>query len=85
MQAVRGSVKLELEFHIPTLGVLVHQVICAYGSSSDFLGKDVRAEERKSDGIDDTALALPILAKDIVLTRHKIKLGLRERPEVIKP
>jgi|GEM_PF-2225447 hypothetical protein len=65
--------------------VFIDQVIRVYGSSGDFLREDVHPKKSKSDSIDDTALALPILTKDVVLTRKKVELGLRERPEVIKP
>jgi hypothetical protein len=76
MQAVLASIKLEPEFHTSMLRVFIDQVIRVYGSSGDFLREDVHPEKSESNGIYDTALALPILTKDIVLTREKVENGL---------
>jgi hypothetical protein len=84
MKAVFASVKLEPEFHAPMFGTLIHQVICVHRSSSDLLGEDVHSEKSETNGINNAALALPILAKDVVLARDKVELGLGKRPEAIE-
>ena len=84
MQGVFASVMFEPELDTPMLRTFIDQVIGAYGSSGDFLREDIHPEESKPDCIDHAALALPILPKDVVLTRNEVELGLVERPEIIE-
>ena len=76
MEAVLAAVKLEPELDTSMLRGFIDQMIGVYGSSGDFLREDVHPEKSESNGIYDTALALPILTKDIVLTREKVENGL---------
>jgi len=53
-------------------------VVCTDGGSRDFLGKDIKAKERKTYSVNDTALPLPVMAKNVILARKKIEAGIRK-------
>jgi len=44
----------------------------------------VQSKKGEADRIDNAALALPVLAEDVVLARKKIQARVRERPEAIE-
>jgi len=51
-------------------------VVSADSGSSNFPGKDIKTKECKADGIDDAALPLPVVTKNVILTREKIQSGI---------
>jgi hypothetical protein len=56
----------------------------AYGSPDNPLRKYVNAKEGKANRVDNAALPLPVVAKDIVLSRPKLKMSGREGTEILK-
>jgi hypothetical protein len=50
-------------------------VIGADGRAGNFLWEYIKSKEGKADRIHNTALALPVLAEDIILARQKIQAG----------
>jgi hypothetical protein len=53
-------------------------MVSTYGGSGNFLGKDVKTKERKTYSVNDTALPLPVMAKNVILAREKVEAGIRK-------
>jgi hypothetical protein len=49
--------------------------------AGDSFGKDVDTEESGADCIDNAALSLPVVAKDIILARRELKVRANEGPK----
>jgi hypothetical protein len=53
-------------------------MICTDCGSSNLLWENVKAKKRKPYGVNDAALALPIMAKNIILAWKKVEAGIRK-------
>ena len=72
LEAVIRSVQVERQFDAAAIGSLVDQMVGFDRSSRDLLGKDVDAEESEPDRVDNAALPLPVMTKDIVLACREL-------------
>jgi hypothetical protein len=55
-------------------GIFVDQVFGLDRSACDSLREDVATKKRETDSIDNAALALPVLAEYVVLSRRELKV-----------
>ena len=53
----------------------IDQVVSADRCACDPLGKDIQTEKGEADGINNAALALPVLAENVILPWNKIQAG----------
>ena len=79
LETVFRSIQIERQFDAAAIGSLVDQMVGFDRSSRDLLGKDVDAEEGEPDGIDNAALPLPVVAKDIILACRELEFRADER------
>jgi hypothetical protein len=62
----------------------IHQVVSADRCACDPLGKDIQTKKGEADSINNAALALPVLAEDVILPRNKVQAGGGEGPKSIQ-
>ncbi len=79
LEAVIRSVQIERQFDAASIGSLVDQMVGFDRSSRDLLGKDVDAEKSEPDRVDNAALPLPVVAKDVILACRELEFRADER------